>query len=95
LLAGLNRQLGLSDELFALADTALLTVLGQVAFMPLLVLAARICPEASMREGAGVGVGRPVFQGRLLLEEPRWARSFCGPSCLYADTRYHMVLAES
>lgn len=40
----MNRQLGLSDELFALADTALLTVLAQVAFMPLLVLAARICP---------------------------------------------------
>lgn len=43
--AGFNRQLGMSDQLFALADTALLTVLGQVAFMPLLVLAARICPE--------------------------------------------------
>ncbi|KAI7846290.1 hypothetical protein COHA_000218 [Chlorella ohadii] len=45
LVTGVNRQLGLSDQLFALADTALLTVLGQVAFMPLLVLAARICPE--------------------------------------------------
>lgn len=45
LVTGFNRQLGLSDELFALADTALLTVLGQVAFMPLLVLAARICPQ--------------------------------------------------
>ncbi|PSC76431.1 folate-biopterin transporter chloroplastic [Micractinium conductrix] len=45
LVTGINRQLGLSDQLFALADTALLTVLGQVAFMPLLVLAARICPE--------------------------------------------------
>ncbi|KAI3437574.1 hypothetical protein D9Q98_000027 [Chlorella vulgaris] len=44
LVTGMNRQLGLSDELFALADTALLTVLAQVAFMPLLVLAARICP---------------------------------------------------
>ncbi|KAL4451496.1 hypothetical protein ABPG75_007158 [Micractinium tetrahymenae] len=45
LVTGFNRRLGLGDELFALADTALLTVLGQVAFMPLLVLAARICPE--------------------------------------------------
>lgn len=43
--AGLNRQLGLSNELFALGDSALLTVLGQVSFMPVLVLAARICPE--------------------------------------------------
>jgi hypothetical protein len=47
--AGINRQLGLSDELFALADTALLTVLAQVAFMPLLVLAARICPPVSSK----------------------------------------------
>jgi len=65
LVTGFNRQLGLSDELFALADTALLTVLGQVAFMPLLVLAARICPEV----GAGwCGRGR-VGKGGL-----RWGR---------------------
>jgi hypothetical protein len=51
LVTGFNRQLGLSDELFALADTALLTVLGQVAFMPLLVLAARICPEVGQAGG--------------------------------------------
>lgn len=57
---GLNRELGLSDELFALADTALLTVLGQVAFMPLLVLAARVCPEvrSAGRLAGGWGWGR-------------------------------------
>lgn len=44
LITGLNRQLGMSDELFALGDSALLTVLGQVSFMPILVLAARLCP---------------------------------------------------
>ncbi len=54
---GFNRTLGLSDDLFALADTALLTVLGQVAFMPLLVLAARICPEV------GSGVVRVCEEG--------------------------------
>lgn len=48
LVTGFNRRLGLGDELFALADTALLTVLGQVAYMPLLVLAARICPEVGL-----------------------------------------------
>ena len=41
LVTGLNRRYGISDQLFALTDT----VLGQVAFMPTLVLAARICPE--------------------------------------------------
>lgn len=45
LITGFNRQLGLSDELFALGDSAILTVLGQVSFMPVLVLAARLCPE--------------------------------------------------
>jgi folate/biopterin transporter len=45
LVTGLNRTYGISDQLFALSDTVVLTVLGQVAFMPTLVLAARICPE--------------------------------------------------
>lgn len=44
-LAGLNRTLGLSDELFVLVDSVLLTGLGRVMLMPSLVLAARICPE--------------------------------------------------
>ncbi len=43
--AGYNRQLGLSNEIFVLGDSAVLTVLGQVSFMPVLVLAARLCPE--------------------------------------------------
>jgi len=45
LISGYNKTLGISDELFALGDTAVLTVLGQLSFMPLLVLAAQICPE--------------------------------------------------
>lgn len=43
--AGLNQQWGLSNELFVLGDSLVLTVLGQVSFMPILVLAARLCPE--------------------------------------------------
>lgn len=39
-----NVALGISDQVFALADSAVLTALGQVAFMPTLVLAARLCP---------------------------------------------------
>lgn len=39
-----NLSLGISDQLFALTDSAVLTALGQVAFMPTLVLAARLCP---------------------------------------------------
>lgn len=39
-----NRQLGIDDRWFSLGDTLILTVAGEIAFMPLLVLAARICP---------------------------------------------------
>jgi len=46
-----NRALGLPDEIFAMGDDLVLTVLGQIGFMPVLVLAANICPpgvEASL-----------------------------------------------
>ncbi|MEM9218079.1 MAG: folate/biopterin family MFS transporter [Cyanobacteria bacterium P01_F01_bin.150] len=39
-----NRALGISDQWFSLGDTLILTVMGEIAFMPLLVVAARICP---------------------------------------------------
>ncbi|RMZ52922.1 hypothetical protein APUTEX25_001041 [Auxenochlorella protothecoides] len=45
LITGTNLRFGISNEVFALADTTLLTVLGQVSFMPVLVLASRLCPE--------------------------------------------------
>uniref|UniRef100_A0A7N0VIS3 Biopterin transport-related protein BT1 n=1 Tax=Kalanchoe fedtschenkoi TaxID=63787 RepID=A0A7N0VIS3_KALFE len=45
LVTGLNRNLGISDEWFAIGDSLILTVLGQASFMPVLVLAARLCPE--------------------------------------------------
>ncbi|KAH7447632.1 hypothetical protein KP509_01G114700 [Ceratopteris richardii] len=45
LVTGANKQLGISNEWFAMGDTLILTVLAQVSFMPILVLAARICPS--------------------------------------------------
>lgn len=39
-----NRVLGIDDRWFSLGDSLVLTVLGQIAFMPVLVLAARLCP---------------------------------------------------
>lgn len=45
LVLGINRELGISDQWFCLSDEILLTVLGRLSFMPVLVLAARICPE--------------------------------------------------
>jgi folate/biopterin transporter len=39
-----NRALGIDDRWFSLGDTLILTVMGQITFMPVLVLAARLCP---------------------------------------------------
>ncbi|CAN6464872.1 unnamed protein product [Victoria cruziana] len=44
LVTGINRHFGVSDEWFAIGDSLILTVLGQASFMPVLVLAARLCP---------------------------------------------------
>jgi folate/biopterin transporter len=40
-----NRALGIDDRWFSLGDSLVLTVMGQIAYMPVLVLAARLCPE--------------------------------------------------
>lgn len=39
-----NRVLGIDDHWFSLGDSLILTVMGQISFMPVLVLAARLCP---------------------------------------------------
>ncbi|MEM9138103.1 MAG: folate/biopterin family MFS transporter, partial [Cyanobacteria bacterium P01_F01_bin.42] len=40
-----NRAIGISDRWFSLGDSLILTAMGQLAFMPVLVLAARLCPK--------------------------------------------------
>jgi hypothetical protein len=44
LVSGYNRQLGIPDKLLAFGDDVALAALGQIAFMPTLVVAARLCP---------------------------------------------------
>ncbi len=39
-----NRILGIDDHWFSLGDSLILTVMGQISYMPVLVLAARLCP---------------------------------------------------
>jgi folate/biopterin transporter len=39
-----NRSLGIGDQWFSLGDSLVLTVMGEIAFMPVLVLSARLCP---------------------------------------------------
>ncbi len=39
-----NRALGIDDRWFSLGDSVVLAVAGRIAFMPVLVLAARLCP---------------------------------------------------
>jgi folate/biopterin transporter len=45
LITHVNRQLGIDDHWFSLGDSLILTVMGQIAYMPVLVLAARLCPK--------------------------------------------------
>lgn len=40
-----NRAMGIDDHWFSLGDSLILTVMGQIAFMPILVLSARLCPD--------------------------------------------------
>ncbi|NWF60714.1 MAG: folate/biopterin family MFS transporter [Fischerella sp.] len=40
-----NRVLGIDDHWFSLGDSLILSVMGQIAYMPVLVLAARLCPS--------------------------------------------------
>ena len=40
-----NRSLGIGDRWFSLGDSLILTVVGQITWMPVLVLSARLCPK--------------------------------------------------
>lgn len=40
----MNMQLGIPDQAFSLVESSVLSVLGQLAFMPTLVLASSLCP---------------------------------------------------
>lgn len=44
LISHANRELGIPDGAFVFGDDVALAILGQVAFLPTLVLAARLCP---------------------------------------------------
>jgi len=44
LISHANRSLGIPDAAFVFGDDVALSILGQIAFLPTLVLAARLCP---------------------------------------------------
>ncbi|KHG39870.1 MAG: folate/biopterin family MFS transporter [Aphanizomenon flos-aquae KM1D3_PB] len=39
-----NRMLGIDDHWFSLGDSLIITVIGQIVFMPILVLSTKLCP---------------------------------------------------
>ncbi|MBF41633.1 MAG: folate/biopterin family MFS transporter [Gammaproteobacteria bacterium] len=54
LVTHMNTQMGLPNSIFAIGDDLFLSVVGQIALMPCLVLAAKLCPtgvEASLYAG--------------------------------------------
>lgn len=60
-----NRVLGIPDNWFTFGDDLILTVLGQLAFMPLLVLAAALCPPGV--EGTLFALLMSLFNGAGIL----------------------------
>jgi len=44
LISHVNRSWGIDDRWFSLGDSLILTVAGRIAYMPVLILAARLCP---------------------------------------------------
>lgn len=62
---GLTNQWGVPNEWFIFGDSVVLTVLGQLAFMPLLVLAAQLCPPGV--EGVLFATLMSLFNGAGLV----------------------------
>ena len=60
-----NLALGISDYWFIFGDDVVLSVLGQLAFMPLLVLAASLCPPGV--EGTLFALLMSLFNGAGIL----------------------------
>lgn len=64
LITHVNREVGIPDTWFVAGDDVILSILGEIAFLPTLVLAARLCPPGveavlfaslmSINNGAGV-----------------------------------------
>ena len=74
----MNRELGVPDKLFVLSDSAVLAALGQVAFMPTLVLAAKLCPPGA--EGTVFASLMSIynFSGTISSELGGWLTSALG-----------------
>ena len=75
LITGVSKQLGISDKVFAIGDEVILSALGEIAFLPSLVLAAKICPEgveaslfAAMMSIFNAGMVFSQFLGGVLTE---------------------------
>ena len=77
LISHANRDLGIPDTWFVFGDDVVLSVLGEIAFLPTLVLAARLCPPGveavlfatlmSINNGAGtVGTEIGAFMTKQL-----------------------------
>lgn len=67
--AGYNRKLGVSDPAFMLISGAVDAGLGRIALMPLVVLAARLCPKVLLFHLGQNADGKPCDSQR------------CQPAC--------------
>jgi hypothetical protein len=61
LISHVNREMGIPDSWFVAGDDVILSILGEIAFLPTLVLAARLCP--------------PGVEAVLFAVRPAWSYS--------------------
>jgi folate/biopterin transporter len=61
----LNRALGIPDQAFTLSDSVVLTALGEISFLPVLVLASSLCPPGA--EGALFATLMSIFNAAGIL----------------------------
>jgi hypothetical protein len=60
-----NRHLGLPDQAFTLSDSVILSALGEISFLPVLVLASSLCPPGG--EGALFATLMSIFNAGGIL----------------------------
>jgi folate/biopterin transporter len=73
-----NRAIGIDDRWFSLGDSLVLTVMGQITWMPVLVLSARLCPEGIEATLFALLMSVWNLSGLLSQELGAWLTSWLG-----------------
>ncbi len=87
-----NRAIGIDDHWFSIGDSLILTVMGQIAYMPVLVLAARLCPPGVEATLFALLMSVTNLAGLLSYEEGALLMHFLGVSETNFDQLWLLVV---